>query len=825
MIKGWIRKMNRLATFAATAALVTACGGGGGTEDNGTGFVPAAPPEGAKINITLTDLQGRETTEITPLSSGVFRIKVSSPGGDALTQKLVTAQTTIGRLVPESGTALTDGDGIAILYVEVDGVDGAGTLTASVTHDDVETDGSLSFSVTTKVPAAQRKLGFIDNSGSFVEGTIKVSPSGQISAGGTAALTLVVVDENLEAVTTQESLSFTSNCLFGDLATLDPPSPVTLGSTITVNFTANGCEGEEKVTARLLSSGAEATGVISIAPIRGEVISFNSERTTTKIIGIRGTGSASDLTEAANIFFNVTDSLMNPVVGARVNFSLLQGVGNSALSCQGLNYCEFANAEDEAAGRSTRYTAVSGVDGVVSTRILSGSVASPIQVLAYVDLNDNGERDSDEPSTVSKTLVVTTGVADQNSISLTATHYIPYGGSHASDTATCGAAYSGGLAEDGLCSRVQARLADKFNNPVPDGTAVTFTTEYGRVVGSCLTVDGDCAVIWNSQNPRASATVAKYSAPITINENLDASTPNRYDCPSHSVNHGPCPDDIGDPSINPPGAPRGGRSTITAIVNGEESFVDSNGNGFYDEGERWTNLTEAFTDHNEDGLYTPAQRENCVDPASADDICLAGLEEFYFDFNNNGVFDLNDSPGAPAGSSLPDGLYNGVLCREVDAAVGICSRDLLHLSSSVQVILSPSVDGFGFLVINNFKREVTGALKGGSSYTLYVSDYFNNPPPPNSIISVKGSGGCAVINEEVRLPYPGSSRAGAWAHTFGVATDIASEESAADPDMVEIKLTLPDGNYLYQILDCDVERPDEICADGTPVFSPNTCPP
>ena len=105
---------------------------------------------------------------------------------------------------------------------------------------------------------------------------IKVA-SGQISAGGTAALTLVVVDDNLDPVTTQETLTFSSNCLFGDLAVLDPPSPVTLGSKITVNFTADGCEGDEVITATLASSGAEATGT-QVAPVLGEVITLTMRR-------------------------------------------------------------------------------------------------------------------------------------------------------------------------------------------------------------------------------------------------------------------------------------------------------------------------------------------------------------------------------------------------------------------------------------------------------------------------------------------------------------------------------------------------------------------
>ena len=828
MIKGWIRKTNRLVVTGFIAMAVGACGGGGGSDDGG-GFVPPAEPKGATLDISLTDIQGNTITEITPLRQGVFRIAVSDASGQPVTQEVVSASTTLGRVVPESGTALTDEQGVAIIYVAEDGIDGAGTLTATLTLNDVPSEGQKSFSITTALPAETRRLGYIDSSGTFIEGKIKVQPSGQISAGGTAALTLVVVDENLEPVSTQESISFQSNCLFGDLATLDPPSPVQLGSKITVNFTSEGCEGDEIVTATLASSGAEATGTVSIAPVLGEIISFDEERTETKVIAIRGTGSASDLPEVANIFFKVTDSIGLPVLDARVNFSLIQSVGNAALACEAEDYCDYASAEDQSAGRSQRTTANSDLEGVVSAQILSGSVASPTQVLAYVDLNDNGERDPEEPSTVSKVLVVTTGVADQNSISLSVNLPNPYGstlseyegGERCSELGySNGTLFTGGLEADGLCTDVLVKLADKYNNPVPDGTAATLTTEYGRIQGSCVTQGGDCKVAWTSQNPRSSAIVDQYSAPITINENLDAATPNRYNCPSHNVDHGPCPDDIADPDVNPPGAPRGGRSTLTLIVNGEESFIDRDGNGYYDEGEFWTNLTEAFTDHNEDSIYTPVQRANCLDPASADDICLAGFEEIFFDFNSNGQFDLNDTPKATEGSSLPDGLYNGVLCRAADEAAGICTRELLHLSQSIQLILSPDEQGYDFLIVDRNKREAGDALYGGNTYTLYLSDLYNNPPPALTQIEVTGGGGCSTVNGSNTVPMPSDSAPGAYEFSFAVAADIDSASSASDPDQVVVTITLPSENTLTKTFRCPVSRPCDP-DDPSAGFSPN----
>ena len=58
----------------------------------------------------------------------------------------MSATTTLGRIVPEAGTALTDDNGVAILYVTADGIDGAGTLTAALTYNEVESAGSINFS-------------------------------------------------------------------------------------------------------------------------------------------------------------------------------------------------------------------------------------------------------------------------------------------------------------------------------------------------------------------------------------------------------------------------------------------------------------------------------------------------------------------------------------------------------------------------------------------------------------------------------------------------------------------------------------------------------
>ena len=78
------------------------------------------------------------------------------------------------------------------------------------------------------------------------------------------------------------------------------------------------------------------------------------------------------------------------VSDARVNFSLSQSVGGLALECQGQDFCRYASVDDQSQGRSSRATTNTSPAGEAVGRVLAGAVTTPVQVLAYVDLNDNG---------------------------------------------------------------------------------------------------------------------------------------------------------------------------------------------------------------------------------------------------------------------------------------------------------------------------------------------------------------------------------------------------------------------------------------------------
>jgi hypothetical protein len=179
-------------------------------------------------------------------------------------------------------------------------------------------------------------------------------------------------------------------------------------------------------------------------------------------------------------------------------------------------------------------TALSDAAGLVQTVVSAGTVSSTVSVTATV------QSTSPVVHTQSSPLTITTGIVDGNSISLAVECYNVEG-----------------LDRDGETTAVTVRMADRFNNPVPDGTAANFRTEGGSIGGQCVTFtnedeSGLCTVNWRSQNPR----------------------------------------------------PANGRSSLLVTATGEESFTDANGNGIFNDGETlFEDLGEPFLDENEDDVY------------------------------------------------------------------------------------------------------------------------------------------------------------------------------------------------------------------------------
>ena len=341
-------------------------------------------------------------------------------------------------------------------------------------------------------------------------------------------------------------------------------------------------------------------------------------------------------------------------------------------------------------------TAITDATGQVQTVVQSGTVATPVRVTATV------QNVTPTISTQSSQLIVSTGIPQQNSFSL---------------SVACQNVEAWAI--DGVQVSVTARLSDRFNNPVPDGTAVSFHTEGGQVAASCQTVttngNSGCSVNWTSQNPRPPKWA---SLPV---------------CTLPAV-AGSCD--------------RPGRSSLLAIAIGEESFTALNGNGAFDNREPFVDVGERFEDDNENGKWDPG--------------------EYFYDFNNNGMHDG------------PDGFFNGVLCKDTTGrcngplTTGIGAGNIIIMSNGVPDNLEPKGGtalaltaggsasyAFTFADLNNnpvpagttITAAVTGAGLAVGQPSSYTVPCMTEPPAYGFIISQSTAAtGSAILTLTVKSP-------------------------------------------------------------------------
>ncbi len=490
---------------------------------------------------------------------------------------------------------------------------------------------------------------------SFVAGVLDIGLS-SLSAGASTGITVDLVDEAGNLYTTPTDVTFNSECEKTGLAELTSPA-FTFAGRASSTYIAKGCSGNDKIIATAVVNGVplQATGTVNVLPAALGSIQFISATPTN--IALKGTGGAG-LEETSTVIFKVLNEVGGPVADEEVAFSLNTTIGGLAL---------------------TPTTGTTNSQGEVQTVVQSGTVATSIRITATVTGS------SPQLKTQSDQLTITTGLPDQNSFSLSATTLNPEAWNH-----------------DGVEVVITARLADRFNNPVPDGTAITFTTEGGSIEGSCLTSGGACSVTWTSQDVRpcgqtlGANSIVGADIDVVLNNCMETGAPNT----------GP------QSGFAPLGQPYGGRATITATAVGEESFTDENGNFVFDDGESFTDLPEAFLDINENGAFNSSM-------------------DIFFDFNEDGQY------------NAADGKFNGVLCKHST----LCStQQTLHVRDSLVLVMS----GSGAYLSAN-PTTITIPNGGVGSTTVQLSDLHNQPMPAGTTVNVETTAGTLISDDSFSI--------------------------------------------------------------------------
>lgn len=450
------------------AGLITARASTG--ERNTIGFTTAGDASTGSILLELTDSNGviLNPRQISSTNPGKIRATVNG-----ITKPVIVTFTSDLGNIPIT-TAITDTNNVATVDIFASNSLGAGTITASLVSGET---AQIVFSI----GASSLGIGTSAlNASNQPDGKIQIA-AGNLSAGGTKGLAVTVWDTSVTPpvpFTDAVDVNFSSECSNLSTPTAKIDSPVTtVNGVANSTYLAQGCEGDDIVTATANAGGIvlSATGQVTITPAGTGSIEFVSA--TPQNIVLKGVGGV----ESSTLIFRVLDTNGNPVSNKLVNFSSNTSVGGLSLSPT---------------------SATTNSDGQVQTVVNSGTVHTTVRVTAEVDGSSPAIR------TQSSLLVISTGIPDQDSFSLSASVLNPEGWD-----------------VDGTEVTITARLADAFNNPVPDGTAVSFTTEGGSIEDSCTTTKGVCSVKWTSANARPEGQVlgAANNGATVILGNVDIS--------------------------------------------------------------------------------------------------------------------------------------------------------------------------------------------------------------------------------------------------------------------------------------------------------------
>ena len=577
-------------------------------------------PEAALVppSLTTTMLFNNESVNLFKADQEVqVSTTLTDAEGKGIANQIIVFTADIGTLNITS--ALTNSQGVASVTLtgsaEDNAVIGAGVITSSYAlEESVNINSTFNYQI---LPAdavidSDIRLGYFDENSDFIEGKIALSIAEKtISAGATLGLSINLIDKNGDLLITPLPVTFTSNCVQNGNARIDE-SVLSINGTAHSTFEDINCANRNGTDDIIFASVA----VNNITHTASETIVINGEQLGSiefisaepSEIVLKGTGGQNQQ-ETSTLTFKVKSQLGNVLAQQEVKFSLSTAVGGISLS------------------RTSGFT---NSQGLISTQVSAGTVPTAVRVTASASMDVNSEVIAVQTS--SDLLSINTGLPEQRSMTIAASVLNPEADSISGEEST-----------------ITVWLSDNFNNHVPDGTTVNFTTEGGNIEPSCSTTNGSCSVTWTSSEPR-------------VNDH---------------------------------------RVTILATALGHETFFDTNGNNFFDNGDG-NPIIDTGTSSNpniDSGFdnYSP-KASGFVDMSEAwrDDNENSRFDtgETFLDFNNDGAF------------SQADGKFNGPQCQGSNCADE--GERSIHVRKALKLVMASSTAAYkltGDTTVLNGDRE------------------------------------------------------------------------------------------------------------------------
>jgi hypothetical protein len=566
-----------------------------------------------------------QCTDTTQISIINSGVVAVSLSQDGVALRSQIITSTVSKGALQPDSALTNSSGVAFFTLISNNDKGAGRITLTTDAAEQTTSDTLNFEI----------------GASNLEMSIENDTAGTVLAQNSTALITVNLTVDAVSYHSPVEVTFSSSCADDDATNLDESIMTTNGVAEAKYQPASTCVGENLITASIEIDNLFATTAVTLDSFPAQSINYLGA--SPEWIALQGTGGAGR-EETSILTFQVVNKDDSVSAGREVEFTL-SGPSGSVIN---------------------QSSATTDENGEVTVYVSSGKVSGVVRVRAKLVGSD--------PliSSVSDQLVISTGLPDQDSFTLGLSDFAPSAWNHNGEIVT-----------------VTVILADHWNNSVPDGTAVFFQTEGGKIqnsgnpTGFCLTVQGTCSVKWESTNPR--------------------------------------PDD--------------GLVTITAWALGEESFADKDGDGWFTDGDIFTissavdfnektDLGEVFFDYNNNNVYD--EEYNNKKPEDG-----LSYEEFV-------VFDINTNPDDQKYTNA-DKMFTGILCSDDQASLDKCAKSLVHVRMNTTLaMVSDEVS----CKLYNGDTEVTNtsydlSSDGAVDLTVVVEDINGNTPPTGTTINIE----------------------------------------------------------------------------------------
>jgi len=237
------------------------------------------------------------------------------------------------------------------------------------------------------------------------------------------------------------NIAVSSACVSSGLATLTPASVTTSTGVATFTYRDSGCGANRTDPLQASITGSTANAGLTLNLTAPTPTSIRFVSASPAAIYLKGSG----FVENSSVTFRVVDANGNGVRGQTV--SLKPSTVAGGLQLEGIS--------DMAQFPITRE---SDSNGNVIVRVNSGTVPTPVRVMASMEVN------SQTISTVSSSLAIAVGLPSQLNFSLSQKVFNVEG-------------YN----VDGIQNSYMVIASDRLGNPVPDGTAINFVTTGGQV--------------------------------------------------------------------------------------------------------------------------------------------------------------------------------------------------------------------------------------------------------------------------------------------------------------------------------------------------------